>query len=302
MKIVTNLLFIVFIFSFVDSKAIDTLSTKYFPIHIGNTYVYDYTLTGTIGNEAYTVKAQIVRDTMINNFRYYLAVNFPNFLNGWVRTDSITGSLYVYDPSNSCSFYQNMKLIDSLSAIVQDSIRNCSIFHLCLYIHNFNIFGIESVMKTFGLSYFNGSWSRRYVKNFGLIAYVYSFDAMGYHVHYDYKLRGCVVNGIVYGDTNTVTVGINSENNFISGYALHQNYPNPFNPSTSIKFDIAKPGYVSLKVFDALGKEVSNLVNENLSAGSYVYSLNASGLPSGIYYYSIKKDYFNDIRKMVLVK
>ena len=102
---------------------------------------------------------------------------------------------------------------------------------------------------------------------------------------------------------DTINVGIsNYSSNVPDKFSLHQNYPNPFNPSTSIKFDIAKPGYVSLKVFDALGKEVSNLVNENLSAGSYVYSLNAYGLPSGIYYYSIKTDYFNDIKKMVLVK
>lgn len=102
---------------------------------------------------------------------------------------------------------------------------------------------------------------------------------------------------------DTINVGIsNYSSNVPDRFTLHQNFPNPFNPSTSIKFDIAKSSFVSLKVYDALGKEVSGLVNEILPAGSYVYNLNASGLPSGIYYYGIKTDYFNDIKKMVLVK
>ncbi len=86
------------------------------------------------------------------------------------------------------------------------------------------------------------------------------------------------------------------------GFSLSQNYPNPFNPSTNIKFDISKNSYVTLKVYDMLGKEVASLVNENLSAGSYNAVWNASSFTSGIYFYKIKAGSYTEVRKMTLVK
>ena len=85
-------------------------------------------------------------------------------------------------------------------------------------------------------------------------------------------------------------------------YRLEQNYPNPFNPSTKINFAITKPGFVSLKVYDVTGKEVSNLVNEKLGVGSYSYEFNASTLSSGMYFYTLKSDNFSQTKKMVLIK
>ncbi len=85
-------------------------------------------------------------------------------------------------------------------------------------------------------------------------------------------------------------------------YSLYQNYPNPFNPSTKISFDISKSGFVSLKVFDILGKEVTTLIHENKQAGSYIIEYNASDLPTGVYFYRINVNDFTDIRKMIIVK
>lgn len=102
---------------------------------------------------------------------------------------------------------------------------------------------------------------------------------------------------------DTINVGITNYNSSVPDkFSLHQNYPNPFNPLTNIKFDIAKSTFVSLKVYNALGKEVSNPVSENLSAGSYLFSLDASAFASGIYYYSLKTNEFSDIKKMILIK
>jgi hypothetical protein len=70
-------------------------------------------------------------------------------------------------------------------------------------------------------------------------------------------------------------------NQIVSKYKLNQNYPNPFNPSTSITFDIVKTSNVKLLVYDALGREVEELVNERLSNGSYKVDFNATGLTSG---------------------
>ena len=85
-------------------------------------------------------------------------------------------------------------------------------------------------------------------------------------------------------------------------YKLSQNYPNPFNPVTLISFAIPKTGFVSLKVYDLLGKEVSSLVNETKTAGSYNVMFDASKLSSGIYFYKLETSSFTDTKKMVIIK
>ena len=85
-------------------------------------------------------------------------------------------------------------------------------------------------------------------------------------------------------------------------FELMQNYPNPFNPSTTIKYQIANNSFVTLKVYDILGKEIATLVNHNLKAGQYELQFNASNIPSGIYFYKIVAENFTDVKKMILVK
>jgi len=87
-----------------------------------------------------------------------------------------------------------------------------------------------------------------------------------------------------------------------SDYKVYQNFPNPFNPTTTIKFDILKTGFVSLKVFDQTGRIVEELVNENLKPGSYSVKWDAKSRPSGIYYYRISTAEFTKTMKMSLVK
>jgi hypothetical protein len=89
-------------------------------------------------------------------------------------------------------------------------------------------------------------------------------------------------------------------------YFLFQNYPNPFNPSTNIKFQINKSGYVMLKVFNILGKEVSTLINEKLQPGTYEvpFSINqlSSNYSNGIYFYRLQSGDFVQTKKMILLK
>lgn len=85
-------------------------------------------------------------------------------------------------------------------------------------------------------------------------------------------------------------------------FRLEQNYPNPFNPSTSISFSTCRSGFVSLKVFDALGQDVRTLVNENLHAGSYTVKLDAENLSSGIYLYRLQADGYAATRKATLLR
>jgi hypothetical protein len=98
-------------------------------------------------------------------------------------------------------------------------------------------------------------------------------------------------------------VGIKTLNTGIPAtYSLSQNYPNPFNPTTNIKYSITKESQVTLKVFDILGREVENLVNQKQTAGSYEVNFNASKLSSGVYIYRITAGDFVQSMKMILIK
>lgn len=92
------------------------------------------------------------------------------------------------------------------------------------------------------------------------------------------------------------------------GYLLYQNYPNPFNPVTTLEFGISNllasrsGGFVSLKIYDILGKEIAALVNERLSPGKYKVEFDGSGLASGVYFYRLQTNNFNETKMMTLIK
>jgi len=88
-------------------------------------------------------------------------------------------------------------------------------------------------------------------------------------------------------DTNNVTSNLKIGSNPPNDLYLSDNYPNPFNPSTKIKFQIAEYGLVSLKVYNILGKEVATLFNGDKPPGNYEVLFNASGLPTGVYFYCL---------------
>jgi hypothetical protein len=108
--------------------------------------------------------------------------------------------------------------------------------------------------------------------------------------------------------------GTNDQENIRNDFMLYQNFPNPFNPSTTIRYQLSAPSHVSLKVFNALGKEISTLINEFQNAGIYNYQLTTnnyqlkSGIPyrggysSGVYYYRLTAGNFSKTGKMVIMK
>ena len=85
-------------------------------------------------------------------------------------------------------------------------------------------------------------------------------------------------------------------------YSLNQNYPNPFNPTTSVSYSIPSDGYVTLSIYDALGKEVAVLDNGFRTAGNYSHTFDASELSSGMYFYTIRSGNFVQTKKMMLMK
>jgi len=89
---------------------------------------------------------------------------------------------------------------------------------------------------------------------------------------------------------------------FFTNYFLYQNYPNPFNPTTIISYQIPELSFITLKVYDVLSNEIATLVNEEKTISNYEVEFDASGLPSGIYFYRLQAGSFVETKKMVLMK
>ncbi len=176
----------------------------------------------------------------------------------------------------------------------------------------------------------------------GYAAFVVSADSSGYTIAgfstpygYNYFWRGLYatndngatwkhlgldsisVRGLVsYGDTtfaytyadgiykvrSTVSVNSVAAVTHLASFRLEQNYPNPFNPTTNLRFTIGNAQFVSFKIYDVLGREVSTLIHEKLSPGNHIVSWNASNLSSGVYFYRLQTGNFVETKKMVLMK
>ncbi|MDQ3019758.1 MAG: T9SS type A sorting domain-containing protein [Bacteroidota bacterium] len=151
--------------------------------------------------------------------------------------------------------------------------------------------GISLVEKYFRPGFNNAFHSLELTKDNGFILCGYAdFDA--------------TLSFIVRTDSigSVKPVGITNSGEIINNFTLCQNYPNPFNPTTIINYHVVVSSFISLKVFDVLGKEVATLVNQKQNAGSYSVDFDGSNLSNGIYFYKIEADNFIETKRMVLVK
>jgi hypothetical protein len=115
---------------------------------------------------------------------------------------------------------------------------------------------------------------------------------------YSYRLKQTDFDGSFryYELSETVEIGA------VQNFYLSQNYPNPFNPSTTISYKLPAESHVSLKVYDVLGNVVATLVNDTMPAGEYNNVFNASGMSSGIYFYTLQAGSFVETKSMILMK
>jgi hypothetical protein len=298
--------------------------TDFLPLQTGNIWVYHcsaFNITPPCSCSIY-YRIKLTSTTVINGKTYYQGLTsiivlvsagqcFRGLLpfDSLLRVDSNSGKVLRYAPGAGCFNTPDEILLDSLKARLHDTIMyRCQPplqfnTYICTDTSNVNIFGSSRQSRAFGVSGFEGGWGRKYVKGIGLT------NANGYGLAcVDYtNLLGCVVNGVVYGDTSFI-VGIKQISSEVpNDYSLSQNYPNPFNPSTNIKFSLPNPSEggamdVKLVIYDALGREVSVLVNEQLKPGTYEVEWNADGYSSGIYFFKLTVSDFTATRKMVLMK
>lgn len=121
--------------------------------------------------------------------------------------------------------------------------------------------------------------------------------AQGFHANRLYTAR---IDGLWYKDF--LPTSVDQSHQLPQRPALEQNYPNPFNPSTNIIYSLPTSGHVILSVFDVLGREVQNLVNEIQTSGSYTVEFAPTGLASGVYYYRLTVGEFVQTRKLLLLR
>jgi hypothetical protein len=140
------------------------------------------------------------------------------------------------------------------------------------------------------------------------------FDLDSLQVGDKIKLRATITDTSIYNNVShypatgwvvmnvlSPLVSVENENVPVT-FNLSQNYPNPFNPTTSLQYAIGSRQFVTLKVYDLLGREIATLVNEEKPAGEYEVEFNGYTLPSGIYFYQLKAGSFSETKKMILLK
>jgi len=122
------------------------------------------------------------------------------------------------------------------------------------------------------------------------------------------SMGGYTFDGMVRENSDQVLMytpsvtSVAENRSLVVDYSLSQNYPNPFNPSTTIRYQIPQNGFVTLNVYDILGKEIVTLVNEEKTSGSYEVEFNGTDLPSGIFIYQLTSGNFKTSKKLILMK
>ncbi len=270
-----------------------TYNNLLYPLKVGNSWTYknnhiDYSI---INNESYIdyTKITVVAEEYIDSIKYFKISD-----NSYQRVDPETGIVYNryygtgYDEQQilfdlSWANGDNPDVVDWKGTILNIQETDTTIFSQYRYKKTYN----------YGSMYYE---SESLVEGIGIVNKEFSYD----FGHTTVSLMGCVIDGVVYGDTTFVGVDDEITNNF--NYSLSQNYPNPFNPTTKINFSIPKTENVTLKVYDILGKEVATLINGELSAGNHSFQFFGENLSSGLYIYQLKTDNYFAVKKMLLIK
>lgn len=278
-------------------------SASYVPLKVGNSWTYTVFM-----NMNYCCKSKftIVSDTVISGRKYFrssasLPINHILPLNiRFYRMDSTSGNFLGFVNGTGCSYSPFEILIDSLSADTGNTSIACPAqnIRVCTDKAFFPAPWSQSYLRK-RFQYKNGitQTPTAYFKDLGLAG---SADGPLGEISFD--IIGCVVNGVVYGDT-TLTSVIQPVSYALDNFSLGQNYPNPFNPLTVINYSLFENRFISISVYDMLGNEVETLVRERKVSGQYEVEFDAEDLSSGAYFYTLSVDgKVRDTKRMLLLK
>jgi len=172
-------------------------------------------------------------------------------------------------------------------------------------LHPYTVFAVDSLIfagltsNKIYLSKNNGLTWKEFSKGIGISEYTYhvKFAVNGNKIFVSF-----LYNSLWYCDLSEITSLTEINSSTADKFILFQNYPNPFNPITNIIYSLFKTCFITIKVYDLLGKEVTTLVKEEKQAGNYNINFNAVNLSSGVYFYRMQAGTFSETKKLILIK
>jgi hypothetical protein len=250
--------------------------TSFFPLHVGNYW--------RLSNNQEHFEWKIIGDTVFKNRGKYFVLNAGGGIEYLRKAEN--GDIIIYSPACDTEY---VKYPFSLytgtipgNYLIRVPYKGFSKEGCSINVPWFEV--IISAQNKFILSELCCDWY--FTKGIGLSGYrpcLDSYSLESYYVH----------NG---------SLSVSSGSVVVDKYVLSQNYPNPFNPSTKIAYTLPEEGFVSLKVYDMLGREVKVLVKEFKKSGTYEIEFDAGDLSSGLYLYKLNCNNFTDSKKMNLLK
>lgn len=276
----------------------DSLNTN-FPMTVGTKWYYQcYSMypTLSLGDSMYGMIKEII-DTTQNGFRTVRVTKlYP--------TTTKTAFEYLYAADGQLYQTSGSALTDLVYPVYNAELKaDWSVMFTYYHPYAAQFFGLQTDAQkmTSGIYLKLYQETKSYIttRDFGIICYAIVSSQASNKLQDDSTiLIGLLKNGIVYGDTMLINFTARTP----SQITLYQNYPNPFNPSTTIIFRLPYRSFASLKIFDVLGREVTTLASEDLPAGNYSREWNASGNPSGVYFYRLQAGTFTETKKLLLQK
>jgi hypothetical protein len=264
------------------------------PLNLNNSWIYEDEL-------GYRHKETIIDTTIIIDSTKYCKV--------WIQTYNNMEGYYEYIRLNADSFYvwRNEPNPDSVyeepyykknAQLGETWTHPTDSTSSVTVIDTFpsNVFGISVTMKilkyTVPLNEIDMWWTEEFGRHNAI-------DFWGVVLE---VLKGCIIDGVAYGDTSFYLPNAINEVERINSFNLSQNYPNPFNSITVIKYNLPSRMFVRLTLYNNLGEEVKSLIKEEQASGNYEYLFNSEGLSSGIYFYQLTADNFIQTKKMILLR
>lgn len=296
-----------------EVQAWDTTAAKFYPLQVGNVYVFDrISLWFNCNPFEFMAKYRVAITELVAkpNGKYYYGFSGWWLVGGYSkswryqRIDSASMNVYAYDSSSNTEF-----LLDSLLANQGNTFAGK---RFNTQANSYATFGSLYTVSMFGET----RWQRGHSATFfgGITAYYGITEGIGFTGYSScelgsgsmYKIAGCIINGIRYGDT-TLTSVVNVSSNEAGAFSISGIYPNPFNPECVINYSIPGSGnrgssLVKITLYDALGKHVAELLNEFQTRGRYSVRFNGSAIPGGVYFVKLENSGKVLTEKIILLK
>ncbi len=279
----------------------------YYPLQIGDEWQYHYLYFDTQAGDSGYVNVNVTGDTLMSNHHRYQILKYHYFKQidsqGTLKSDTVK---YYYERVDSSTAnvyrksYSGEVLRDSLMIQKGDSIGNGFESTTCYDTTSWKVFG--SIRQVKLMRWWTGIMeSRSYsmVKGIGITRNFYNAGTTNGDLD---TLIYAKINGKEYGHFVDTSIQKTPSSNLPSSLKLYQNYPNPFNPTTTITYQLPKPGYVRITIYNSLGQKIATLVNEEETRGMHWVTFSSHGLSSGVYFYRIAVGKQIQTSKMLIVK